>query len=307
MFFAAFQKFKADFHQRRSGEPNPFQSAYDEAYTPTTNNYTKLIAALEEGQPLTSNQQAIIQSAVTTTHKQLEQFACCTTAPPFLISASGHWTQDSRLTAEYLKQLVSTYMYNPDQQTEKPLWQRIFGFRKLLGSSSSLLSKHPMGKGRLWSSQAVSPYPDTSDTPQHGTAGRPTLKRQNAFKLSEDQSQALTQQLGIDSHTHSGSGHDLLAEATQEEHKPLTIQGSEQLGSTASASLSGILAGATALSQGALFGESSGPERPNGPVSDLHQPFNATTAYANVTRCNPKRWAALHTSGDTTALGCCMR
>ena len=241
-------------------------------------------------------------------HKQLEQFACCTSAPPFLISASGHWTQDSRLTAEYLKQLVSTYVYDPDHQPDKPFWQRIFGLRKLLGSTPSSLSKHHMGKGRLWSSQAVSPDPGTPHPAQRGTAGRPALKRQNAFKLNEEQSQALTQQLGIGSHVHSGSGHDLLAEATEEAHKPLlTDQGSEQLASTASASLNGILAGAKALSQGALFGELSGPEQPNAPVPDLHQPFNATTAYANITRCNPKRWAALHTSGDANLVGCCMR
>ena len=300
MLCAAIQKFIADFHQRRSGEPDSFQSLREDAYKPITKAYTHLQAALQQEQSLTADQQVIIQAAVTTTHKQLEKFACCTSAPPFLVSPSGHWTQDSRLTAQYLKQLVSAYVYDPDQQSDKPFWQRILGFRKLLAVESDSTASQHMGRGRFWSSRSSSPPPAVPVSPaQQGTAGRPTLRRQNAFKLTEEESRALTQQLGIN-HAHSGSGHDLLAEPSDLEevddeasadHNPMQAE------STAGASLNVILSGAKALSQGASFGEPAKPRTASEPAPDLHQPVNATTAYANVTRCNPKRWVAAHTSG----------
>ena len=279
-----------------------FQSAYEEAHKAIIKNYTELKLALKAGERLTSHQQATIQSAVTTIHKQLEKFACCTTAPPFLISPSGHWTQDSRSTADVLKQLVSMYTYNPDQQNEKPFWQRIFGFRRLLASTPSppVTSQH-MGKGRFWGSRSISPSPVMPIPPQHGTAGtagRPTLMRQNAFKLSEEESQALTQQLGISSHGHSGSGHDLLSEGSKEAAEEDESAAARQSNSTATGGLDGVLSSVGGSLKGALFGEAAqGAHTSTSAGPDLHQPFNATAAYANVTRCNPKRWVALHTSG----------
>ena len=154
-----------------------------------------------------------------------------------------------------------------------------------------------MGKGRLWGSPSISPSPDvptSAQQAQHGTAGRPTLKRQNAFKLSEDESQALTQQLGV-GHGHSGSGHDLLSEATEEVAESIPAG---QLNSRGTVSLDGVVSLVGGRLQGALFGEATqGPNVSSSHVPDLHQPFNASAAYANVTRCNPKRWVALHTSG----------
>ena len=256
--------------------------------------------ALKAEQPLTSHQQAIIQSAVIIIHRQLERFACCTTAPPFLIAPSGHWTQDSRSTADVLKQLVSMYSYDPDQQNEKPFWQRIFGFRRLLGNSPSLLvTSQQMGKGRFWASQSTSHSPDAPS--QHGTAGtagRPTLKRQNAFKLSEKESQALTQQLGISTHGHSGSGHDLLSEASKEAAEEAESAPAGQSNSKATAGNEGVFSSVGGSLKGALLGEATGGASTlSTPAPDLHQPFNASAAYANITRCNTRRWVALHTSG----------
>lgn len=244
----------------------------------------------------------MIQSAVTIFHKQLERFACCTTASPFLIAPSGHWTQDSRSTSDVLKQLVSMYTYDPDQQNQQPFWKRIFGFRRLLGSTSSPpVTPQHMGKGRFWASPSISPSPAGRAPPQHGTAdtaGRPTLKRQNAFKLSEDESQALNQQLGIGTHAHSGSGHDLLSEASDEAAEEAQSAPAGQSNRKATVGLDGVLSSVGGSLKGALLGEAAwGAYTPSSPGPDLHQPFNATAAYANVTRCNTKRWVALHTSG----------
>lgn len=307
--FAVFQKYWADLQQRRSGEPDTFQSAHEDALAPITKNYTELAAALQNGDSLTSAQQNLLHFAVDTTHKQLECFACCAPLqPPFLISATGHWTQDSRLTTEYLKQLISTYVY--DQQTKKPFWQRLLGLRRLLSTTTPtppIAEGEDMGKGRFWASRPrVNPSPDVADsanTAQHSTAGRPALKRQNAFKLNEEQSQALTQQLGLTSGSHSASGHDLLAATSAEDDgdadqaaDPADRHSSSQvLGS--SSNLGSVLAGAKALSQ-RQGSKGSGTEgRAVGDWPDPHQPFNATTAYANVTRCNTKRWLSVHAGG----------
>ena len=311
--FAVFQKYWADLQQRRSGEPDAFQSAHEDALAPVTKNYTELAAALQNGDSLTSDQQNLLHSAVDTTHKQLERFACCAPLqPPFLISATGHWTQDSRLTAEYLKQLISTYVY--DQQTKKPFWQRLLGLRGLLGTTTPtppIAEGEDMGKGKFWASRPrVNPSPDVADlanAAQHSTAGRPALKRQNAFKLNEEQSQALTQQLGLTSGSHSVSGHDLLAatsaqdagdadEQVDQAADPADPHSSSQvLGS--SINLGSVLAGAKALSQrqGSKGLGTEGRAVRDWP--DPHQPFNATTAYANVTRCNTKRWLSVHAGG----------
>lgn len=307
---AAFYKFRADLQHRLSGKPDTFHSAYEEAQTSITSNYTSLVTALEDGRSLTTEQQEILHSAVVITHKQLEQFACCAPLqPPFLISASGHWTQDSRLTTEYLKQLISTYVYDPDQQAEKPFWKRIFGIRRLLGTPSPPApERQHVGKGRFWAShQRIIPSPDADDSPstaQHSAAGRPTLRRQNAFKLDEQQSQALTQQLGLNSHVHSAAGHDLLeataaeasSEADQTDEFDAHDSPSQPLGG--SVNLGNIyLAGAKALSKGQALVGPKVNSRAAGSQPDLHQPFNATAAYANITRCNTKRWLALHNSG----------
>ncbi|KAL3148312.1 hypothetical protein ABBQ38_013776 [Trebouxia sp. C0009 RCD-2024] len=290
----AFQKLKADFRQRCSGEPDTFQSATAEAHKAITKNFTELKSALKTEQALTSQQQALIQSAVSTIHKQLEQYACCTTAPPFLIAPSGHWTQDSKSAADVLKQLVSAYTYDSDQQDAKPFWQRILGRRQLLGStSSSQAEQQHMGKGRFWGSHTTSPSPDMPTPPQHGTASRPTLKRQNAFKLSENESQALNQQLGLSSHGHSGSGHDLLSAAAEESTQAVQAGSAN---SRAAVGSDNILSSVKGSLGGALL-RAIGTDTSPGLVPDLHRPFNATSAYANVTRCNPKRWVALYTSG----------
>ena len=187
------------------------------------------------------------------------------------------------------------YTYNPDQQNEKPFWQRIFGFRRLLASTPFLpvMSQH-MGKGRFWASRSTSPSPDAP--PQHGiagTAGRPTLKRQNAFKLSAEESQALTQQLGISAHGHSGSRHDLLSEGSKGAAEENESAPAGQSNSKAMVGLNGVMS-----LKGAVLGEATGGQNtPASPGADLHQPFNASAAYDNVTRCNTKRWVALHTSG----------
>lgn len=310
--FAVFQKYWADLQQRLSGEPDTFQSAFEDAHAPITKNYTELAAALQHGHSLTSDQQNLLHSAVKVTHKQLERFACCAPLqPPFLISATGHWTQDSRLTTEYLKQLISTYVY--DQQTEKPFWQRILGLRRLLGTTPTppIADGEDMGKGRFWASRPrVNPTPDVADsavTAQHSTAGRPVLKRQNAFKLNDEQSQALTQQLGLTSRPHSASGHDLLAatsiqdagDADQQFDQAADPGGrhssSQVLGS--SISLGSVLAGAKAMSQRQGSKESGTEGRAVRDWPDPHQPFNATAAYANVTRCNTKRWLSVHAGG----------
>jgi len=314
--FAVFQKYWADLQQRLSGEPNTFQSAYEGAHAPITKNYTELAAALQNGASLTLDQQNVLHSAVDITHKQLERFACCAPLqPPFLISATGHWTQDSRLTTEYLKQLISTYVY--DQQTEKPFWQRILGLRRLLGTTTPtppIAEGEHMGKGRFWASRSrVNPSPDVADsanTAQHSTAGRPVLKRQNAFKLNEEQSQALTQQLGLTSRPHSASGHDLLAATSAQDAGDADEQvdqaadpgdrhfSSQALGSNIN--LGSVLAGAKALSQ-RQGSKGSGTEgRAVGDWPDHHQPFNATAAYANVTRCNTKRWLSVHAGGGSS-------
>ena len=152
-----------------------------------------------------------------------------------------------------------------------------------------------MGKGRFWGSHATSPSPDMPTQPKHGTASRPTLKRQNAFKLSEEESQALTQQFGLSSHGHSGSGHDLLSAASEESTQ--AVVHARQADSRAAVTSDGVL---SSVKGGPLEGALPGATEPTtsfSPVPDLHQPFNATSAYANVTRCNPKRWVALHTSG----------
>lgn len=306
---AAFQQFQADLQHRLSGKPDTFHSAYEEAQTRITSNYTSLVTALEDGRSLTTEQQEILHSAVVITHKQLEQFACCAPLqPPFLISGSGHWTQDSRLTTEYLKQLISTYVYDPDQQAEKPFWKRIFGIRRLLGTTPPTVpERQHVGKGRFWASrQRIISSPDADDSPstaQHSAAGRPTLRRQNAFKLDEQQSQALTQQLGLNSHVHSAAGHDLLeataAEASSDADQPDDLDAqysaSQTLGS--SVNLGNILAGAKALSKGQALAGPRANSRAAGSQLDLHQPFNATAAYANITRCNTKRWLALHNAG----------
>ena len=195
------------------------------------------------------------------------------------------------------------YSYDPDQQNAKPFWQRVFGFRRLLGSlPPPSVTSQQMGKGRFWASQSVSPSPDAP--PRHGTAGtagRPTLKRQNAFKLSEAESQALTQQLGISTHGHSGSGHDLLSEASQEAAGEAESAPAEQFNSKATVGLEGVLSSVGGSLKGALLGEATGgPYIPSSPGPDLHQPFNASAAYANITRCNTKRWVALYTSGAFT-------
>ena len=298
-----------------SGEPDTFHSAYEDAQTAITKNYTDLISALDSGKPLSADQQQTIQSGVATTHKQLEQFACCTSLQaPFLISASGHWTQGSRLTTDYLKQLVSSYVYNPDQEVEKPFWQRMFGIRKLLDATPVPLvaQTQNMGRGRFWHSrQSVGPSHDTADldnTAQPSPARKPALTRQNAFKLNEEQSQALTQQLGLTTHAHSG--HDLLAaasaEAASSDDKD-TNDGDSQakaaghesaspaLGS--SANLGSVIEGAKALSQGQVPKKTGAKVRALPSQSDPHQPFNASAAYANITRCNTRRWLALHAGG----------
>ena len=310
---AAFQKYWADLQQRRSGEPDAFQSAYEDARAPITKNYTELAAALQNGDSLTSAQQNLLHSAVDITHKQLERFACCAPLqPPFLISATGHWTQDSRLTTEYLKQLISTYVY--DQQAKKPFWQRMLGLRRLLSTTTPtppIAEGEDMGKGRIWASRPrVNPSPDVADSAnkaQRTTAGRPVLKRQNAFKLNEEQSQALTQQLDLTSGFHSVSGHDLLAATSardagdaDEQADQAADPGEPHSSSQAlisSINLGSVLAGAKALSQ-RQGSKGSGTEgRAVGDRPDPHQPFNATTAYANVTRCNTKRWLSVHAGG----------
>ncbi|KAL0054031.1 hypothetical protein WJX82_002656 [Trebouxia sp. C0006] len=236
----AFQKYWADLQQRRSGEPDAFQSAYEDARAPITKNYTELAAALQNGDSLTSAQQNLLHSAVDITHKQLERFACCAPLqPPFLISATGHWTQDSRLTTEYLKQLISTYVY--DQQAQKPFWQRMLGLRRLLSTTTPtppIAEGEDMGKGRIWASR---PRADQAADP-----GEP-----------HSSSQALISSINLGS----------------------------------------VLAGAKALSQ-RQGSKGSGTEgRAVGDRPDPHQPFNATTAYANVTRCNTKRWLSVHAGG----------
>ncbi|DBA72717.1 TPA: hypothetical protein ACH3X2_010115 [Trebouxia sp. C0005] len=168
-----------------------------------------------------------------------------------------------------------------------------------------------MGKGRFWASRPrVNPTPDVADsavTAQHSTAGRPVLKRQNAFKLNDEQSQALTQQLGLTSRPHSASGHDLLAatsiqdagDADQQFDQAADPGGrhssSQVLGS--SISLGSVLAGAKAMSQRQGSKESGTEGRAVRDWPDPHQPFNATAAYANVTRCNTKRWLSVHAGG----------
>ncbi len=301
----------ADLQQKLSDEPDSFQSAVEDAQAPITKNYTDLVSALQNGNSLTTDQQDILHLAVTTTHQQLERFACCPRLqPPFLISASGHWTQDSRLTTEYLKQLVSTYVYD-DQEVQKPFWQRIFGIRKLLGVTPSLpgVQIQSMGRGRFWTGhQSVNPTPDANDTaspPQHSTAGRPTLKRQNAFKLNEQQSQTLTQQLGLSSHAHSG--HDLLAEDASEATDEASQEADHEYSSHRSGSsvdLGNIIAGAKALSQGQVLQEVGPEDRAVRGQPDPHRPFNATLAYANITRCNTRRWLALHAGGVLLVISC---
>lgn len=352
----ALEKFTADLQQRRSGIPSTFQSAHEEALLPITKNYTDLSTALKGGKALSSQQEVIIHSAITISNSQLERFACC--APlqaPFLISASGHWTQDSRLTAEYLKQLVSTYVYKPDQKSTKPFWQRIFGVRHLLATASpsplSVQRQH-VGRGRFWSGQETGQEnSDQSPTLHSSTTSaqfwpniRPTLTRQNAFKLSEEQSQALTQQLGLTNASsrprfHSASGHDLLAASSAAAAKddvilPASSVAAANDGNVLPASfaaaaiddvilpassaavvndgdeiqhwpgstidLSKVLAGAKALSEGHLPQGTESQSRALQP--DLHRPFNATSAYANITRCNTRRWLALHNSGTNLSL-----
>ena len=294
---------------------------------------------MKNGKALSSQQEDIIQSAITISNGQLERFACC--APlqaPFLISASGHWTQDSRLTAEYLKQLVSTYVYKPDQKSTKPFWQRVFGVRRLLATASPSppnVQRQHVGRGRFWSGQENGQKPiDQSHTLHASTTSaqsrpniRPTLTRQNAFKLSEEQSQALTQQLGLTyasprPNFHSASGHDLLAASSvAAANDGTTLAASSAAAanddvilpaSSAAAAndgdhdqrwpggdidLSKVLAGAKALSQGHLPQGTASQSRALHP--DLHRPFNATSAYANITRCNTRRWLALHNSGES--------
>ncbi|DBB04554.1 TPA: hypothetical protein ACH3X1_012635 [Trebouxia sp. C0004] len=165
-----------------------------------------------------------------------------------------------------------------------------------------------MGKGRFWASRPrVNPSPavaDSANTAQHSTAGRPVLKRQNAFKLNEEQSQALTQQLGL---TSRASGHDLLSATSAQDAGDADGQvdqaadgGDRQSSSQAlrsNVNLGSVLAGAKALSQRQ---GSKGPgtkDRAVGAWPDPHQPFNATAAYANVTRCNIKRWLSVHAGG----------
>lgn len=150
-----------------------------------------------------------------------------------------------------------------------------------------------MGKGRFWGSHTTSPSPDMPTPPQHGTASRPTLKRQNAFKLSENESQALNQQLGLSSHGHSGSGHDLLSAAAEESTQAVQAGSAN---SRAAVGSDNILSSVKGSLGGALL-RAIGTDTSPGLVPDLHRPFNATSAYANVTRCNPKRWVALYTSG----------
>lgn len=185
------------------------------------------------------------------------------------------------------------YTYDPDQQNTKPFWQRIFGRRNLLGSAPSSQAGQHIGKGRFWGTRSTSPSPVMPIPTQHGTASRPTLKRQNAFKLSEDESQALTRHLGLSSAAHSGSGHDLLSEASGGATQAVTAAqadgraagGADGIMPSVKGSLEAALSGATQLTTA------------SSPLPDFHQPFNATSAYANVTRCNSKRWVALHTSG----------
>ena len=208
-----FPEIQGGFPQRRSGKPDTFQS-YDEAHKAITNNRVEIFVASRAAPDFTPAG----HYQVGRHHNPQTGGEVCMLYNSAALSHCTFRSLDARF-------LVSMYSYGPDQQNDKPFWQRIFGFRRLLGStpSPSATSSRHIGKGRFWASQSISPSPDAPAQPQHGTAGtagRPTLKRQNAFKLSEDESQALTQQLGIGTHGHSGSGHGSEG-VTQEVAQPL--------------------------------------------------------------------------------------
>ena len=304
--FAAVEQFWVDLRQRLAGKPDIFQSAYDDAFKPLTRNHSKLMSALGNAEALTAGQQDLISAGVLAKRKNLERFTCCTNQPPFRISAQGYWTQDTRLPSSVSDFMQQLGLSQPDESTKGPsIWQRVFGMRSLLLTTLSTAASqrgYTAYRDRFRSQQGGSPQLPRSPpgSAQHGGlilngTARPLLRRQNAFRLTERESDRLSQQLGLSQQSHGASGHELLAISNlqSQPNKTPTSGPVKTTPETGGLHLQATLADTASRKLGAESLGSAAEVR----AKDIHHVFNATAAYANLTRCNPQRWVHLHAPG----------
>lgn len=301
---AALEQFWVDLQQRVAGKPDIFQSAYDDAYKPITRNHSKLIAALTNAESLTAEQQDLITKGVLTKRSNLERFTCCSNQPPFRISTGGYWTQDTRFpsnASEFMQQLGFS---QPDESSNTPsIWQRIFGTRTLLTTLSTAANQRGFNtyRSRFRGRPGATGSPSAQSTAQRASASsnetaRPLLRRQNAFRLTEQESDRLSQQLGLSQESHGGtSGHELLATAETRPDRH-SVSDLKHRASTDKVDLQAVSADKTSVDRAAGSVSSMLGLAKHG-QQDSHHSFNASVAYANTSRCNPQRWVHLHAKG----------
>ena len=301
---AALEQFWVDLQRRIAGKPDIFQSAYDDALRPLTRNNSKLLSALDKAEAVTAQQQAIITTGVLTKRRTLERFTCCTNQPPFRISAQGYWTQDTRLPSNASAFVQQLGFSQPDEGSNRPsIWQRVFGTRTLLAAMSSAASRHSYSAWRL--QQGGSPQlprsASASRPAQHGSlnlneTARPLLRRQNAFRLNEREADRLSQQLGLSQRPDRVSGHELLGTADSQSDLDAGHELKPERSTLAmdSLELQAMSTDAQNLDKEAKVEVLAAAHVR---AKDIHHSFNATAAYANITRCNPQRWVHLHGQG----------
>lgn len=305
-----------DLQHRVKGKVDSFQSAYDDALKPITANYSRIKSALDNAEVLTADQQDAVARGVLVKHRSLERFTCCTKLPPFRIAASGYWTQDTHLprnTSAFMQQLG---FKQPDESSTPSIWQRMFGIRSLLSArtasqgisnaSMNRASPHHLPPRQLPGSRAAAKSAQhdrpNSNSNSNETA-RPLLRRQNAFRLSEQESQELSQQLGLTQQAHRGSGHELLAalesNSDPDSHISALLYADESSPDIADKELHAAasnrkITAKQRFATGLLAGKAAQAQQKQ---EDGHHAFNATAAFANITRCNPQRWLYMHASG----------